>query len=389
MRSFGVNEIKLFCKNCILSAKYLSYRFFRIVTGVFNIFPVRDRRILFISYNGRQYSDNPRAISEGLYKNYGNTYEYIWAFQNPDIVTVPTYVKKIKTHSLSFIYYFKTSSVIIKNARMSGSIAKRKGQYQIQTWHASNGYKKIRGDVGVRGKISRLDCKDYDYVCAGCENMVNERIHGTFGFYGPIIKGTPRMDEVIHPQNITEIEHKVLEYCGLDKSVKIALYAPTYRNSNQNSFGLHYDKTIDYLEKKFGGKWILLVRMHYFVKSVGKASDRIIDVSGYPDIVDLLLCSDILISDYSSCIWDFSFTNKPCFLFCSDLSTYSKTVNFNIPIDKWGFPVATSMEKLEENIDNYSVAEYEKALKTHHEQMGSFEDGYATQRVCELIRKLC
>ena len=356
----------------------------RTILKIFNVFPVKQNRVLFHSFNGRQYSCNPRAISEALMQQDG--VEIVWgvniieAFRD----SIPSNIKIVKIPSLEYIYYTKTSRVIVCNARGKGNLSKRKGQCIIQTWHASNGYKRIEGNRGVRGKISRLACKDFSYVNSGCENMTQERVRGTFDFHGSIISGTPRMDEIING-NHEEIRRRVYHYCGLEETKKIVLYAPTYRSSVQNEFGLDFSKAVEILSNRFGGNWVMLVRMHYYVKKDIENNDNVIDATHYPDIQDLLIASDALISDYSSCIWDYSFLDRPCFLYCNDLLEYTKEVGFNHPIETWGFPISTNMKDLEKNILEFNEADFAAAMATHHKQMGSLEDGHATERVCRFI----
>ncbi|MBE6769138.1 MAG: hypothetical protein E7548_00085 [Ruminococcaceae bacterium] len=373
-------------KQLLLYIKYLGFILARQILKLFNIFPIKNNRILFHSFNGRQYSCNPRAISEAAYDNYGSKLEIVWAFNNPRDFEeiVPEYVKRVKMSTLKYYYLAKTSRVIICNARGSGIISKRKGQCVIQTWHASNGYKKIDGEKGIYGKLSKLACKDFSYVNAGCENMVRERVNGTMGFYGPIINGTPRMDFIFNSDR-DAVRKKVFGELKIPEDYKIVLYAPTYRSSKQNEFGLEYDAVVSALEKKFGGKWAILVRMHYFVVPSIENASKFIDATKYPDIQDLMVAADVLISDYSSCIWDFSFLNRPCFLYCSDLDFYEKKVNFNFPIREWGFPLAVNSQELVNCIENFDINIFSKNMAKHHKCMGNFEDGQATKRVLDII----
>lgn len=100
---------------------------------------------------------------------------------------------------------------------------------------------------------------------------------------------------------------------------------------------------------------------------------------------ELLYVSDVLITDYSSSIWDFSFTNRPCFLYATDLSTYDLTQGFYTNIYDWPFPLAQNNEELIQNITQFDNAVYLDAINKHHEEFGSFETGTACQQVYNFI----
>ena len=112
-----------------------------------------------------------------------------------------------------------------------------------------------------------------------------------------------------------------------------------------------------------------------------------IDVSAYPDMQEIMAISDILITDYSSTIWDFGLTNRPCFLYMPDLEQYANSRNFNIPIEEWPFPKATTIAEMNENILSYDENDYLKKLKKHYEELGSYEKGTACEQVASLIQK--
>ena len=114
---------------------------------------------------------------------------------------------------------------------------------------------------------------------------------------------------------------------------------------------------------------------------------EIVDVSEYPDMQELLCACDVLITDYSSSIWDYSFTYKPCFLYVTDLEKYTSERGFGKDIYSWGFPVCKTDEELYQAIINFDEDKFKKKMKKHHEDLGSFEDGYATKRVCEYLIK--
>jgi len=183
----------------------------------------------------------------------------------------------------------------------------------------------------------------------------------------------------------SDIIKKVHNYYDIPEDKKIAIYAPTFRRG----FGCG-DLIFDFswfkkaLSKRFGGEWIVLYRGHYFAKNNPRTDS--IDVSKYDDMQELMCASDVLVSDYSSCMWDFTFTGKPVFMFASDLDDYIYTDRgFALPIEKWPYSISHNTKELCENILNFDKNEYDRKVKKHHEREGSYEDGKAAKRACEII----
>ena len=102
---------------------------------------------------------------------------------------------------------------------------------------------------------------------------------------------------------------------------------------------------------------------------------------------ELLAAADMLITDYSSSIWDYSFLYRPCFLYTPDLESYLQNTGFYVPIQEWPFPLCKDMKELEQAIDRYDAKENQRAIQKHHQRMGSFESGHACEKVCAWIRQ--
>lgn len=371
--------------------KYIFLWLLRIFLNIFNVFSIKQNRILFYSFNGKQYSCNPRQISEYLSNIYPNKFEIIWAFKNPYkmVPFLPNNIKLIKYRSLKYYYYAKTAKIIVQNVQGFGELSRRKGQDIIQTWHASNGYKQQGNYTGIRRKLELLYHRDYTYVLSGSESMTLRRIRNTMGFTGTVLAGTPRMDVIINRQH-PELTKKIHDYFQINDNIKILLYAPTWRNDrNTNNYGLDYSIVKNSLEARFGGTWVIAVRLHPNVyNDLLIKLPYVYNATKYPDMQELLYVVDGLISDYSSCIWDYSFRYKPCFLYCEDLETYGNERNFDIPIERWHFPISTTPKELEQQILSFDNEKFKSEMDAHHKEMGSLEDGKATSRVCDLINDL-
>ena len=113
----------------------------------------------------------------------------------------------------------------------------------------------------------------------------------------------------------------------------------------------------------------------------------IINCTKYSDMQELLYACDAVITDYSSLMWDYSLTKKPCFLYAPDIDDYEKERGFYVPVSEWPFPISRTNEELINIINSFDETQYISAVEEHHRKMGSYEDGSASFRVMELISR--
>lgn len=130
-------------------------------------------------------------------------------------------------------------------------------------------------------------------------------------------------------------------------------------------------------------------RMHHAYGTQNSFSSESMDLSDYPDMQELLLVADVLITDYSSCMWDFSLTGKPCFIYAADSEQYISERDFYTPMASWPFSIALNNEELRQNILNYNEKAYRQKVKKHHERMGICESGHASELVADAIYDYC
>lgn len=358
----------------------------------FYIFPIKKNRIIFHSRAGKQYSCNPKVITERMLEDNKN-YEIVWAFKEPQHFE---YLKQMgitvcKIRSLTFYYYRMTSKVIVTNEMFEGEIPKRKKQLKINTWHGGGGgYKRI-DYTGEKSLRERIELSKTDVFCASSMTSLNNTVRIAFNHKGLYFPGTPRND-IFFREIDSSLKKNVCDFLGLEETCKLLLYAPTYRDSHELNFdsNIDYSKLLKSIEEKFKGKWIILVRMHSAVRDYKiPKSQYIVDATKYPDMQDLLAVCDCMITDYSSSIWDYSFTKRPCFLYCFDLKEYRENRGFNKPIEEWGLPIAENNDELIRCIEEYDNELHCKAMDQQHKINGSFEDGKSTDDMVFLIKAYC
>ena len=363
----------------------------RIILKIFYLFPVKNNKFFFISYNGRQYACNPKYIFEYIYQYYGNKYTYIYCLNDKmNFPSVFTGVTVVKPKSINCIYHLMTSKFIITNSGLSSYLSFRKQQIVVETWHGGGAYKRVGIKHGNNIKqlsiILKLVERNMTYFISSSKCFSKNMSESYFFNIDKVLSiGMPRNDIFFSSYEV--IICQVKKHFNIPENYGVLLYAPTFRVSVKNVVpfaDLDVIKTLTVLSKRFHKQFVCLFRKHHLIND-SFISESIINASLYPDMQELLCAADVLITDYSSSIWDFSFMNKPCFLYAPDLDNYKKERDFYIPIEKWPFPLACSITELEKNILAFDDEKYKKDIKKHHVELGSFEKGDATKSLLEII----
>lgn len=367
----------------------------RLYTKLFWIFPLNSKKIFFSSYEGKQYSCNPKAVYE-LLNNKEKKYCCIWEYNSP---TIPEALKKnviiVKHNSLSYFFHILTAKYIITNSGVSAAISLRKNQVCVNTWHGGGAYKKVGAVVdekvnGTSRKELEIIAKQTSYFLSSSEKFTEVMEKSTFISKNKFLNvGMPRNDIFFVPSRLEQLREKVRKYYNLLDKKKVVLIAPTYRG---NSGNMQYvtlipdiERLVKTLEGRFGGEWVAMYRNHYYKNSI-ENDPSIIDVSGYQDMQELLCLADVLITDYSSCIWDYSLIYRPCFLFVPDLYEYeNERGGFYTEISTWPGIVCENDEELENEISHYNEFEYVQKVKKHHYSLGSYDKGTAAKQLINIL----
>ena len=355
----------------------------RFLLHFFWLFKIKDNKVFFESYDGTQYSCNPKILFEKMQSN--NKYKCVWYLKkdvsniNEDVCFV-----RIKRKNLLYYYHILTSRVLVTNINFSSFIPFRKKQILINTWHGGGAYK-FAIYQKTRDSIGKAYAK-FNYFLSSSNIFAEKVIKDTFQFNGTILSyGLPRNDLLFEDSSI--IRESICKQLSIDSNYLIVLYAPTYRdNGMSKSFETIDFKRLTYaLETRFNKRVIVLCRAHHFSNDRFVGSESIINVSCFPDMQQLLASCDILITDYSSCMWDYSLTFKPCFLFAPDYSLYSEKRSFYTNINEWGFPFAFSNDELVDIIVNYDESSFKSNVEKMHDSFGNVEKGIATKTLVAFI----
>jgi CDP-glycerol glycerophosphotransferase len=263
----------------------------------------------------------------------------------------------------------------------------RKTQIVINTWHGGGAYKrcKIKSGAPLNTALSHINL-----FLSSSELFSRGLLGEDFHFQQEILNcGMPRNDILfLRPTSVVE---NVKLHLGIPLEKKMVLFAPTWRESRKASFyQIDVPLLLAALELKFGGRFVFAYRFHEGVDKL-KGFDpgpEMIRTNSYEDMQEVLLATDVLITDYSSSLWDFSLLGRPCFIYATDLKEYAQERQFYMPIEAWPFPLSQNYRELVENVATFDQPAYLQAIKRHHDQLHSFETGHACAMVAKRIHEI-
>lgn len=354
--------------------------------------PINKKKVVVSSYYGKGFGDNPRYIVEALKSKYPDI-RIIWGVTDTKSREgFPEWVETCKYNGAKYVFHMATAKFWIDNCRKGFVMFKRREQIYIQTWHGF-ALKRIEKDAAESlndGYVSYAikDSKNIDHIIS-CSSFMTEIYRKAFWYDGEILElGAPRNDVIINKGS--ECREKVYNALGISPNRKTVMYAPTFRvDYSIDAYKIEYERLIAACEKRFGGEFVALVRLHPNVSD--KASElleynnKILNASLYPDMQELLSACDIVISDYSSLMFDFALSGKPCFQFATDIGAYKSDRNFYFELDRLPFSLATDNDELEQNVLNFDSDSYGKSLGSFYSDCGMICDGKASERCADLM----
>lgn len=355
----------------------------------FWLMPIREDVITFEAYSGQKIDGNPKAIYMGL-KSKKCKYKLKW-FVNKNILSscLNQVDKKelVVKGTIKWIYYTSVSKYWIKNTGKYGGMAKRRKQIYLNTWHSANVLKK-QGydllDVSLENRVPLSSVANWDWYIAGSDEKAIV-LSRSMGYTGKIkVLGMPRTDAIVnHTQKqAEEIRNKL----GISIKEKVILYAPTFRDNDLD--GKNIENVLSEIVIPEG--CIFLTRLHHLTKINGVDRIDMLDVSKYPDINHLFIIADLLISDYSSVIFDYSNLRKPVILYAYDFEEYLSMRGFYLDYEKvMPGPIVKNVDELNFNLANIGQIDnkYKKKRESFYDMYCKMNDGNATNRFIEILRK--
>ncbi|MGW5736239.1 MULTISPECIES: bifunctional glycosyltransferase/CDP-glycerol:glycerophosphate glycerophosphotransferase [Streptomyces] len=356
--------------------------------------PLRDA-VLYSSFDGRQYSDSPRAVHEELVRA-GADVEHLWVVRDQQ-VSLPESAAPIALWSAEWYEALARCRYVVTNTQLPAWFERAEGQYVVQTWHGTP-LKRIGRDLaghasGDRAYMATLPGRADQWSLLVSPNRFSTPVlRGAFGYTGEVLeRGYPRND-LLHAPDRAKVAASVRERLGIPEDKRVVLYAPTWRENQPKQSGRYaLDLPLDLAaaERAVGADTVLLVRRHYLVGGSVPGSDFVRDVTRHPDVSELLLISDVLVTDYSSLMFDFAQTGRPMLFHTHDLDHYRDTLRgfyFDFEAKAPGPLLATGDEVIAALRDpRAATAPYADAYDRFREAFCDLDDGRAAAGVVDAM----
>lgn len=363
--------------------------------------PIDPNAIIFITSTGR-YDCNPKWICEEIIRQ-KLPYKLYWVvrklpkFGNGQF---PLELNLIKRDSYEFHQACASAKVIIDNSTSMAYMQHKKkpGQYLIETWHGAIGIKKFSKDTNNDKewlKKAEEESAATDF-CISNSTFETDLFRDTFWANSEILEYGHARNDILFPNYREKAEaakQAIYEQYMLEPETRICMYAPTFRDDNDATpYLIDYKKLLEALKTRFGGEWVIFTRYHRLItkkmKSM-KLPENVINVSNYPDIQELMYCTDVGITDYSSWICEYLLTGRPGFLYATDADTFVHNERaLFYPLSSMPFPLAKNNLQLIENVLNFDQEKFEKECPAFLKKYGCIDDGHASERAVEKIKEL-
>jgi CDP-glycerol glycerophosphotransferase len=361
---------------------------------VFRRLPVKRGLVVFESHMGKQYSDSPRyiyeaAVAAGLDRL---GLDPVWSFARSK-AGFPTDVRLVRRDSWRYHLDLARAEFWVDNQGFPRSFARRRETTYVQTWHGTP-LKRMgfdspaleRASAAVRRQQKAM-MRRWSALLVPSEYFV-ETFVASYEYKGKLVrKGLPRNDALVRGADPDWVLAKKREL-GLPTDRRLVLYCPTFRDRARR-LATPYELPLDLevLRRRLGDDYFLLVRTHYLdsVKVSNRFAPFVADVSRHHDVTELMLLADILVTDYSSVMFDFANTGKPMIFFAYDYEDYvrdERGTYVDLPEIAPGPVVATDDELVEAlcRVDK-DVAEYADRYAAFRERFCTYETGHAAEAV--------
>ncbi|GGM33682.1 glycosyl transferase [Micromonospora sonchi] len=352
--------------------------------------PLDENLALYAAYWYRGYACNPAAIYEAA-RRLAPQIRGVWIVRRDRVHTLPEGVEYVVAGTAAYHRMLARARWLINNVNFPDGVAKRPGSVHVQTHHGTPvkvmGLDQQRyplGAVGMdfAGLLRRVDRWDYSVTSNSFSTQMWERAYPAA--YTTLEVGYPRNDRLVTAT--TEEVLRLRTTLGAGLGEQVVLYAPTHRE-HLPRYRPPFDP--ERLLDALGPSGLLLVRSHYFEDADRRVRhpanrDRIVDVTDHPRVEDLYLAADVLVTDYSSAMFDYAVLDRPIVVYAPDWDAYRLTrgVYFDITAEAPG-PVARTFAGLLDVFgrgDAYSSAA-DQTRARFRERFCALEDGHAAERV--------
>ena len=381
------NNLKLNLKSLLKRYKILYNIYYMVASAllkVIRLFVKTDNRlILFVSFGGRRYADSPKAIYECMLHDHRfSGYKLVWGFVNPS--DFPEIERKVNIDSIKyFITSLKARCWVTNVSIKRGLSYKGINTFSLYTGHGSP-IKKCGKDVNREKVFASMANESSVNACLAqsvFEKEIRSRLLDIPSDEAYLI-GAPTNDILSNYKD--NYRKEIRNGLGIEDNRKAILYAPTFRE--YGNIGTFVMPIVDFNKwhQILGDEFVILYRAHPVSNALAiRDEDWFIDVSKWEDIEPLMIASDILISDYSGLITDYSIMHKPIYLWTYDYEQYEETRGLYFDVRKV-LPYAEKEERLLSMIKE-GYTQKQKDMLYRFQQEYATVHGSATRKTVDLI----
>ncbi|MGI9156435.1 MAG: CDP-glycerol glycerophosphotransferase family protein [Marmoricola sp.] len=355
-----------------------------------------DPQLVYLEcYGGKTATDSQLAIAEELVRTRPDL-QLFWGVANFSS-WVPDGVTPLLIHSREWHRVRTTARYLVNNIDFERGFHKRPGQELLQTFHGypskSMGIRMWEGKQltprRLRGELDRTS-RDWDLILTPTPEM-DQYYRREYAYDGTIAnQGYPRDDVLVSPET-EEVRRRTRERLGITGTQKVVLYAPTWRDNlavTWRSVEIVSHLDIEAASAALGEDYVFLMRGHRFhtrasARQLGGA--RLVDVTSYPEVNDLILAADAAVLDYSSMRFDFALTGRPMLFLVPDLDEYTgKVRGFLYPFeDSAPGPLLETAEQVVDRLRDLDAVteEYAEQYAAFNATYNRFQDGQSAARV--------
>lgn len=385
-------------KRCIVWCLHIAFAI------LFRMIPIKKNMVLFLSFHGRGFSDNPRALYEAMKKDARfQDYTFVWALRKNNRQTIEG-AKVIPYFTISYFYHLARAKYWICNCKLQSYIVRKRKQVYLQTWHGTP-LKRLAHDIIVpKGTLfyrthmsATAMMKTYDNDVKKYTYMISPNQFCTKVFQSAFQIDRNRLIETGYPRNDylsnvkqADIAHK-REELHIPQGKKVILYAPTWRDNQYTVAGYTFTLAVDFMKWKemLDDEYVILFKPHYLITSSYQHEEAykgfVIDIAPSLDISELYIVADVLVTDYSSVFFDYAILKRPIYFYMYDIEQYADELRgFYLDIHKDLPGACFKVESAMLTAIKHHLFDYDR-LQAFNERFNHREDGCAAKRVLDIV----
>ena len=359
------------------------------------VFPIKKNKVVATAFGGIRYGDNQKPMLEALHEICPET-DIVWVKGRGYEYELPEWIRYVYPWTPRWFYEYATAKIWTNNCMIPDYFLKRKGQLYIETWHGGLGIKRVFGDI--QSRLAQKYKKQYKIMANLADVFISNSDHlsaiyrNVLCYNGPIWKCGYPMNDILFTEN-AQITEKVKKTLNIPATNKVLLYAPTHRDKfvtegrvDDNVFFSNFTDLRQSLSQRFGGEWTILLRWHQSQMKMLSGiiiPSNVVNATSYPDMQELLMATDVMMSDYSSCIFDAAMRRIPCFIYASDYNEYKKYRGVYYEMEELPFPYAKNNDEMEQNMKAFDMDDYLKKWDAFAIRMGLNETGHSAKDIAQ------